>query len=245
MAERVLRIKRRRWLPMVGVGGAILLVAVGGTYVANGVSAGSETAALRTGQVTTGSIEQTLTLTGSVTRVSQMTAHFPVAGTVTGVSVAVGDVVTAGQALATLDTGPLNQAVLDAKSTLDQAKATLANDTTTASSSSSSSSASSSGTSSSSPTSSSSRTSASSSPSTSAGGGGGGGGQNQTTSALAAVAAAEALAKTACAPVLPVATATSTSVPTSRDLDRHVHADGDLDRHLDHDDLAPDGAGDC
>ena len=31
----------------------------------------------------------------------------------------------------------------------------------------------------------------------------------------------------------------------ARDLDRHVHADGDLDRHLDHDDLAPDGAGDC
>mgnify|MGYP003734249019 CR=1 FL=1 len=195
---------------MVGVGGAIVLVAVGGTYVANGVSAGSETAALRTGQVSTGSIEQTLTLTGSVTRVSQVTAHFPVAGAVTGVSVAIGDVVAAGQVLATMNTGPLNQAVLDATATLDQAKATLASDTTAASSSSSSSSSSKS----SSPTSSSSRTSTSTGPSTSPSGGGGGGGQNPTVTALAAVAAAQAEAKTACAPVL--------TAPTARSEERRV-----------------------
>ena len=107
MAERVLRIRRRPWLPIVGVAGAVVLVAIGGTYVAAGVGAGSETAALRTGQVATGSVEQTLTLTGSVSRVSQLTAHFPVGGIVTGLSVAIGDVVTAGQVLATLDSGCL------------------------------------------------------------------------------------------------------------------------------------------
>ena len=171
MAERVLTLRRRRWVPLLGVAGAVALVVAGGSYVANGVGAGSEAAALRTGQVTTGSIEQTLTLTGSVSRVSQLTAHFPVGGTVTGLSVAVGDVVAAGQPLATLDTAPLDQAVLDAQATLDQARATLATDNAAASATSAATSSAASKSSSSS-SSSASRTSSS----TATGGGSGGSG---------------------------------------------------------------------
>lgn len=60
---------------------------------------------------------------------TQVTATFPVSGRVTGVTVAVGDSVTAGQPLANLDTGPLQQAVLDAQAQLAQAQAQLASET--------------------------------------------------------------------------------------------------------------------
>jgi len=82
----------------------------------------------RTTTVTKGSVEQRLDLTGSVRRVNQVSQSFAVSGTVSSVSVAVGDTVTAGETLASLDPKPLNSAVLDAEAALAQAKATLESD---------------------------------------------------------------------------------------------------------------------
>jgi len=82
----------------------------------------------RTTTVTKGSVEQRLDLTGSVQRVNQVSQSFAVSGTVSSVSVAVGDTVTAGETLANLDPKPLNSAVLQAEAALAQAKATLESD---------------------------------------------------------------------------------------------------------------------
>ena len=84
----------------------------------------------RTTTVTTGSVEQRLDLTGSVQRVNQVSQSFAVTGTVSSVSVAVGDTVKAGQALAALDPRPLASATTAAKAALAQAKATLESDQT-------------------------------------------------------------------------------------------------------------------
>ena len=89
----------------------------------------------RTTTVTTGSVEQRLNLTGSAQRVNQVSQGFAVTGTVSSVSVAVGDTVTAGEVLATLDPTPLHSAVISATASLAKAKATLESDqsaTTTA-----------------------------------------------------------------------------------------------------------------
>ena len=75
-----------------------------------------------------GSVSQTLTLTGTVKRVSQVTVAFPVSGTVTSVLVKIGDTVTPGQRLATIDQTPLLAAVTDAQATLLQAQAQATSD---------------------------------------------------------------------------------------------------------------------
>jgi len=135
VADRVLRLNRRQWARRTGVG-LVVAVAVGGGYAAHAATVGTPDAdRYRTALVATGSIDQHLPLTGTVQRVTRVTATFPVSGKVTGVSVAVGDSVTAGQPLATLDTGPLRQAVLDAQARLLQAQAQLASDASPATSS--------------------------------------------------------------------------------------------------------------
>jgi HlyD family secretion protein len=81
-----------------------------------------------TGVVTRGDVQQSLNLTGSVQQVNQVSAAFPVSGTVTSVSVGVGQQVSAGQQLATIDATPLQSALLEAQATLAQAQASLQSD---------------------------------------------------------------------------------------------------------------------
>lgn len=130
MADRtVLVVPRRRWLPLAVVVAVAVLVVAAGTAMARGLpQQGGDTGRYRTAVVATGSVQQTLTVTGTATRVGQVTASFPLAGTVAGVDVAVGDQVSAGQRLATLDPTALQQAVLDAQTALDQARATWQSD---------------------------------------------------------------------------------------------------------------------
>jgi HlyD family secretion protein len=73
-------------------------------------------------------VQQTLDLTGSVQQVNQVSATFPVSGTVTSVSVTVGQQVSAGQELARIDAAPLQSALLAAQATLAQAQASLQSD---------------------------------------------------------------------------------------------------------------------
>lgn len=121
---------QRTWVRRaVPVGAAIVLV-IGGTVVARTNANASPIDTYRTTAVTKGSVEQRLDLTGSVRRVNQLDQSFAVAGTVSGVLVSVGDTVTAGQVLATLDPAPLTSAVTAATATLAQAKAILESDQT-------------------------------------------------------------------------------------------------------------------
>ena len=71
--------------------------------------------------VTTGTISQTVAATGTIEPTTTADLNFAVSGKVTAVDVAANQVVTAGQALATVDPTALN-------ATLAQAQATLAND---------------------------------------------------------------------------------------------------------------------
>ena len=128
--------RRRRWRRRSAVAAGVVVVLGAGGYVAYAqVSKPDTDGAYRVATASKGSVSQTLTMTGTVKRVSQVTAAFPGSGTVTGVLVKVGDTVTPGQQLATIDQTPLQAAVTDAQATLLQAQAQLTTDQTTTTSS--------------------------------------------------------------------------------------------------------------
>ena len=121
MPEAPQRSLRRTWMRRAIPAGAVAILVVGATAVVRTNASASPIDTYRTTTVTTGSVEQRLDLTGSVHRVNQVSQSFAVSGTVSRVSVAVGDKVTAGQTLATLDTRPLSSAVTAAEADLAQA----------------------------------------------------------------------------------------------------------------------------
>ena len=103
-----------------------MVVLVGGSAIAARAATAPDPASrYRTATVMHGDVEQELDLTGTVTPVQQASARFAVAGTVQSVAVAVGDNVTAGQVLVTLDPAPLQAAVTEAAAGLAGAKAAL------------------------------------------------------------------------------------------------------------------------
>jgi HlyD family secretion protein len=90
------------------------------------VSADDGTAAgLRTAEATTQSVDQELDAVASIEPVSQASVAFPVAGTVATVDVSVGEEVSTGQVLATLETEELERELRDAEAQLDQAELNL------------------------------------------------------------------------------------------------------------------------
>ncbi len=117
------RVWLRRGIPAL----AVVLIA-GGVFGTRAFASSGNTPSYRLGTVTKGSVDQTLTLSGTAQKASQSTASFKVSGTVRSVPVAIGDPVSAGQTVATLDPTALQQAVTTAEATLAQARATLEND---------------------------------------------------------------------------------------------------------------------
>ncbi len=87
------------------------------------------------------SVSKSLTVVGTVEPVSNASAAFQVAGKVATVTAAVGQQVTAGQSLATLDTTALSETVSSAQSSLSSADAKLTEDEDSQSSATSSTSA--------------------------------------------------------------------------------------------------------
>ena len=162
MPDRSRRRRRPRWRrPLaVGVGVAVVLVA-GGGGVAWALS-GRTGERWTTATVAMGSVQQTVSGTGTVASASRRDVAFPVAGTVATVKVGLGDTVTAGEVLASLDPTSLQNALDQASTTLQQAQQQLSDDLqsqTASTSSSTSSTSSSSSASSASPSSSSVRAS--------------------------------------------------------------------------------------
>lgn len=121
----------RRVRPWGRVVAVVLLVGVAGTGVywfvlrdepAQAADPGTSTTAVAASLTT---VEQTVTATGTLTPTVQQDVAFAVSGTVTSVDVAAGDTVAAGQQLATVDTLQLNAALLQARSELASAQASL------------------------------------------------------------------------------------------------------------------------
>jgi macrolide-specific efflux system membrane fusion protein len=121
--------RRYRW-PIIGAAVVIVAAAIAlplwltsGSSTAGGLSITTVTV-----PVTTGTIQQTVTSSGTIEPASQANLNFAVSGVVTGVNVKAGQTVTAGQVLATVDTTALNEDLNAAQAQLTSAQDKLASD---------------------------------------------------------------------------------------------------------------------
>ncbi len=112
---------------LIAGGLAAVLVIATGTGVAFATTRG-EGGRYRTALATLGDVSETLALTGQVSSADSAAAAFQVSGTVGSVLVALGDKVTAGQKLATLDGTSLHDAVTTAQNALATAQQQLEDD---------------------------------------------------------------------------------------------------------------------
>jgi multidrug efflux pump subunit AcrA (membrane-fusion protein) len=89
---------------------------------------GSSGPQYRTIPASRGSVEQAISLTGTIEPVSQADLNFGTSGMVAAVGVTVGQTVTAGTVVATLDSAPLAAQVYQDEAALDQAESQLQSD---------------------------------------------------------------------------------------------------------------------
>jgi membrane fusion protein, macrolide-specific efflux system len=127
--EEPSRWRRYRW-PLVGTAVVLAGAAVG---LSLWLTSGSSTPAglsvtTVTVPVTTGTIQQSVTSSGTVEPASQANLNFAVSGLVTAVDVKAGQTVTAGQVLATVDTTALTEQVDAAQAQLTSAQDRLSSD---------------------------------------------------------------------------------------------------------------------
>jgi multidrug efflux pump subunit AcrA (membrane-fusion protein) len=133
--------ERARRRPLIIGAIVIVVVLVAGGATAWAVSS-SGNSGYRMGTVTRATIDQTQDVIGTVEPVDNASASFQVAGQVATVTATVGQQVTAGETVATLDTTSLAEAVSSAQSTVASDEAQLATDEDSETSTSSASSAS-------------------------------------------------------------------------------------------------------
>ena len=112
----------------------MLAVVLGGGAVA-WAAASSGNSGYRMATVARADIGQSLTVVGTVEPVNDASASFQVGGKVATVTTTVGEQVTAGQSLGTLDTTSLGESVSSAQSTVNSAQAKLVQDESSQSSS--------------------------------------------------------------------------------------------------------------
>jgi RND family efflux transporter MFP subunit len=127
--------RRYRW-PLSGAAVVIVAAAIAlplwltsGSSTPTGLSITTVTV-----PVTTGTIQQTVSSSGTLQPASQATLNFAVSGTVTTIAVKAGQTVTAGQVLATIDTTALTENVNAAQAQLTAANDRLASDEASAAS---------------------------------------------------------------------------------------------------------------
>jgi multidrug efflux pump subunit AcrA (membrane-fusion protein) len=121
--------RRNRW-PLAGIGVVAIAAAIAlplwltsGSSTPVGLSVTTVTV-----PVTTGTIQQTVTSSGTIEPASQASLNFAVSGTVTAVDVKAGQTVAAGQTLATVDATALTEQVNAAQAELTAANDRLASD---------------------------------------------------------------------------------------------------------------------
>lgn len=129
----------RKWLPgrrtltagLIGLVVGLLVAGIAGWVVLSrrtDETASGPTVTTRSVPATVDTIKKSISTTGTLTPVVQQDVSFVASGTVTDVAVAQGQPVTAGQALATVDTLTMQQTLAQANLTLAKAQATLADD---------------------------------------------------------------------------------------------------------------------
>jgi len=119
---------RRRWQgrSIVIVVAAVLVMVGGvGVWVATRRTADAATSTTSTVAASVQTLKQTVSATGAIAPKTRADLGFASAGTVTAVNVAVGDQVTAGQVLASIDPTELRGALTVAQANLDSANAQL------------------------------------------------------------------------------------------------------------------------
>ncbi|MFI5043503.1 MAG: efflux RND transporter periplasmic adaptor subunit [Acidimicrobiales bacterium] len=117
------RHQRRASRPIV-VGAVVAVVALMGTWVF-ARSSSSADATYRTATAGVHEVQTTLDRVATVEPVSQAAVSFPVSGTVSSVAVKVGDTVSTGQALGSLDTASLQSTLIEKEAALAEANLTL------------------------------------------------------------------------------------------------------------------------
>jgi multidrug efflux pump subunit AcrA (membrane-fusion protein) len=123
---------RRRKRRVLVIGAAIILLAGLATGLTLAFTGGSPATGLvvssETVKVTMGTIKQTVATSGTLEPATEASLDFGVSGTVTGVDVHAGEVVTAGQVLATVGTTALSSDVDAAQANVASAQARLSSD---------------------------------------------------------------------------------------------------------------------
>jgi multidrug efflux pump subunit AcrA (membrane-fusion protein) len=123
MRARILsNLLRRRVLAAL----VLVFTILGGSVVY--AQAGKSTTTYRTALVTYGTITQTIGMAGNLAPVAEADLSFPASGTVQLVEVSVGQTVSAGELLATLDSTVLAAQLSQANATLASARSKLAQD---------------------------------------------------------------------------------------------------------------------
>lgn len=123
--------RKRRWIG----GAAVVVVAAAGVTIWLVTRTASTTPAYRLVTVGTTTLKQTVSSSGTIEPAQQSNLNFGVAGQVTAVDVTVGQRVSAGQTLATLQSASLSATVAQAKSALASAQSKLSSDQTAGASS--------------------------------------------------------------------------------------------------------------
>ncbi len=118
---------RHRTRRTIVVAVAVVALAGGGCWWLLGRGSGAADAATRTVAASLTTMQKTVEATGTLAPTVQQDVSFAVSGTVTSVDVALGDTVTAGQTLATVDTLELDADLLSARADLAQAQAEASN----------------------------------------------------------------------------------------------------------------------
>jgi macrolide-specific efflux system membrane fusion protein len=117
---------RVRAHPRLGAAGLVIVLAAAGSGIYLGTRSSSAAAAPTTTiqTVSTGTIKQSVSATGTLAPASSESLNFTVSGQVTKVKVKAGDKVTKGQKLAKIDSAALSASVAQVKATVatDQAK---------------------------------------------------------------------------------------------------------------------------
>jgi membrane fusion protein, macrolide-specific efflux system len=134
MAMKTLRRRLRRhpWVAATLVLVVLIAASAGTYYAASGSDAAATAATSTTLTVATGTIRQSVSSTGTLAPAAQEDLSFSSSGQVTAVDVAVGQTVTTGQALATINSAALAASVAQAESTVANNQTKVDNDQTNA-----------------------------------------------------------------------------------------------------------------
>ena len=119
---------RRKLIGYAALALAVIVVATLGLTSIYGSSSSASTGVARTVTVTRGTVQSSVSASGNTSAVSTANENFATSGTLTAVNVAVGDTVTAGEVLATIDSAQAKANLQSAEASLASAQTTLAHD---------------------------------------------------------------------------------------------------------------------